>query len=230
MPKPERNKPTGYTQEPSWNVNFKVSGTVIGLTIVLDVVYGLLSQSGPQTLLFVTATAAAAGAILAAYYTGRALCSQIESADQMRELQSKRLAHQIAARWNDPSMLKARKTCREIVDVKSQGHEAIIERVKSNELTDDIIHLLNFLEEVAIAEASNIADEAMLRDFYEELVHQVWKTLEPWITFYRASRGTPKLWDAFENLHKKWAHASMREMQPVMSANEISRRRSMESL
>ena len=213
MAQPEPNQSTGH--DFILKLPIKVSGTVIAIALSLDITYGLLSGSAPQTLAFATATAAAAGAILAAFYTGKALRLQIDatnasiqSAAKIRELERKRLAHQIAARWNDPSMRTARRTCREIVDASSKGHDGINDLIKSGSRTDHVIHLLNFLEEVAIAEDSNIADQAMLKDFYAELVHQVWKTLEQWIKYYRASRGTPAIWDALEALHKKWAHAS----------------------
>ena len=85
------------------------------------------------------------------------------------------------------------------------GKAEIKETINSGSNLDDVIHLLNFLEEVSIAAADDIGDRALLKDFYAEIVNQVWKALELWIQHYRKERDSAEVWKGLEFIHKEWA-------------------------
>ena len=133
MARPEHKQKSPDVIELQLQFPVKISVLTGILTIVLDVLYYAYSGKPTDTLVFMAGTAAAAGAILAAFYTGKALSLQINAAHllaistaQCTELEKKKLSLQLAARWNEPSMHPARKICREIVNMKSKGLAEIL--------------------------------------------------------------------------------------------------------
>jgi hypothetical protein len=108
----------------------------------------------PETVLFIAAASAGAGAILGAFYTARGL-----------ELTAS-------------ALLTSQET--------------------------NVIHFLNFLEEVAIAMEKAGADPDILREAFRGIVLTAWSKLQAWAIEQRRKRNAPRLWTNVEDLAKKW--------------------------
>lgn len=190
---------------------FRMSLFILIVTIALDACYFFYTESVPETLIFVAATGAAAAGILAAFYVGRTLSLQLEQhayneirRNDAAEFQKKVAAFQLAWRWTDPSMNSARRTCREIANMRRKSGDEIRSSISDPNQIDDVIHMLNYLEEVSLGVRKKIVDEEMVKEFFQEIFEQIWKTLELWILDYRKERIAPRMWVDFEGLNKKW--------------------------
>jgi hypothetical protein len=191
-------------------VRFPVSASVIATAIValLGFVFWHATASISQTALFLAASGAAAGAILGAFYSARGLALNAAAmerdvaARERDEAQRKRtLALHYIARWNDPAMYHVRDTVRELfaADHKSP---ALLESIKARET--NVIHFLNFLEEVGFALDKGGADPDILRETFEGVVYTAWNKLQDWIREVRRVRQRPKIWIKVEELARKW--------------------------
>jgi hypothetical protein len=68
----------------------------------------------------------------------------------------------------------------------------------------NVIHFLNFLEEVAIAMERGGADRDILREAFRGIVLTAWSKLQAWAVEQRRQRNTARLWTNVEDLAKKW--------------------------
>lgn len=116
-------------------------------------------------------------------------------------------------RWNDPQLGEIRKQVREILT------DALLldPLIKKSERTDQfnleqktlrgqVIGVLNFFEEMAIAVGERRADEKYLHRYFSTTVDLVWNKLEPWIQADRRF-GESSYWCEFERLAKGWSRA-----------------------
>jgi hypothetical protein len=174
--------------------------TVVAL-LILSVIYWFATKDLAQTVLFITAAAAAAGAILSAFYSARTLALSTTALEADEARKKKRLALEYAARWNDPSMFHVRDTVRELFGADHRSPEFVrsIEQRQTN-----VIHFLNFLEELALVLEKGDTDHDILKGVYVGVVCVAWTKLQHWITEFRRVRGRPRMWIGFEELARKW--------------------------
>lgn len=195
------------------DISFPIQFSIlIGIiAVVLVGCYLIFVKDVSKTLIFAAATAASTGAILAAFYTGRILVQSIEQDIYNREqlcdsidFQRKVMALEYASKWNEPSMLKVRKACRKIVHLKEKGLNDVESFINSNGNIDDVIHLLNFLEEIAFASQENIADPRLLKEGFLGIVRMTWDTLGLWVKKRRNDIGDQGMWIELEALYSDW--------------------------
>jgi hypothetical protein len=174
--------------------------------------YYWITRSEREALVFFAAVAAAAGAVLTAVYAARAInlqtSQQITASAALADarLHSRRLeAMRYAARWNEPRMEQARKACREILQMDGRGVHDITEALTVEDRELRVVHMLNFLEEVAVAIERDVADPEVLRDVYRDAVVLVWRCMDQWAIKYRVGRGQPSAWVHLEALYKAWS-------------------------
>ncbi len=174
---------------------------VVLIVVLLSVLYWAATKSFAQTILFFTGAAAAAGAILTAFYSARSLGVNAAYLDREEARRKKDLALERAARWNDPALYHVRDVVRELFDADhtSPQFSSSIEAKKTN-----VVHFLNFLEEIAIVIEKGDADEAILKDAFVGVVTTACSKLDHWIVQYRIKRGRPNLWIKLEKLGEKW--------------------------
>lgn len=192
----------------------KVSLIVAVVTAALSGLFFLYSGSNTEALIFFVATTAAAGAVLAAIYTARTLNLQLATAQsalletvERKRTDAKKYAITLASRWNDPAMLETRSICRRAINLQDKSLLELRPIIESDETLDRVIHLLNFLEEVAISADEDVADDRLLDEFFAEIFFQVWTSLEVWIIHYRKLRNAKNMWGAFEKRTAKWKQA-----------------------
>ena len=206
-------------------VRFPITASVLATIgiILLSAFYWYATKSMAETIVFFAAAVAAAGAILTAFYSARSLAinarylereeirsRSVSEAEERRHREllereearhKSRSALDLASRWNDPSMYHVRLTVRELFD---EDHKPpnFLQNLEKNKV--NVIHFLNFLEEIAIVIERENADEAILRDAFEGVVSTACSKLHSWIQNYRINRHRPKLWIKLESLNKKW--------------------------
>ncbi len=188
----------------------KISVITAALALALIFLHYYFTNELEETLVFCGAALAAGGAVLAAFYTGRILAFYIrQEQNTERHLgEASLLKKQVNAlrfgeRWNEPAMGVARKTCREIAGLKGKSLDEINELIKTGDKLDQILHLLNFLEEIAVAVEYKVVDDKIIHELFSEGMKIVWKTLELWIGIYRKERDSPKAWQHLELFQMK---------------------------
>lgn len=190
----------------------RISVLVVIVTVAFDVLFFAFSGELKETLLFASASAAAAGTILAAFYAARVLAHQViqnEAATiQCRDGLShdrKRIAFEFTARWTAPHMQEARQTCRQIADLKGQSVSEVKKIIDTAEETSDVFHLLNFFEEMAMLIKYDVADGEVLRDNFSEPLRAIWLSLHLWMDDYKKTHGLVDAWNEMECLNSEWS-------------------------
>lgn len=193
--------------------------------IVLSAAYYYISQNIKESLIFFAACTAAAGQITASFYTARMLSTSIaqntlafeqaQTADKNRkqELEAAAITNRhdvlkytirFGERWNDPSMFNVRDTLREIMEHKGTSEDLVI-FVDSRRT--NIIHLINFLEEIGTAKSLGLIDKEVSREQFDHIVVSSWRKLTQWIEKYRNDRGNKKIWEQYESLFDEWKNS-----------------------
>jgi len=199
------------TLEISFRFPFRISIAVLLVALALDVVFYLVTGSIEKALIFIGATTAAAGTVLAAFYSAKVLSLQLRQNFRSRteylsslELQRKENAIRYGARWTDPNMQKPRKTCREVANLKGHSLEQVRASLDTDEKMQDVFHLLNFFEEMAASIKHSTSDESILKSLFKESLTAVWKSLSLWIEDYKATNDLKEAWLLTEQLYKSW--------------------------
>jgi len=184
-------------------IRFPVSASLITLAVViaLGCVYGYTTGNVPETVLFIAAAGAASGAILSAFYTARGFQLTAAALNRDESRHKVALAFQFTSKWNDPAMFHVRDAVRELLngDHGSPEFGALLKAKETN-----VIHFLNFLEEVSIAINKGGADQDVLREAFRGITITAWSKLQAWVTELRRKRNSPRIWVNVEDLAKKW--------------------------
>jgi hypothetical protein len=184
-------------------VHFPVTASIVATLIVLLLggIYGYTTGKIPETVLFIAAAGTGTGAVLSAFYTARGL--ELTAAALARdEIRDKRaLAFQFTSKWNDPEMFHMREVVRGLFAMDHKD-SCFQDHIKNK--TTNVIHFLNFLEEVAIALEKGGADADILHEAFAGVVATAWSKLQPWVADFRTTRHRPKLWIYVENLANNW--------------------------
>jgi hypothetical protein len=205
-------------------IQFPITFSAIASVALLGVTYWYwrVDSDVKNTLIFFLAGAAAVAQITASFYTARILSATLakdqrdterekgdvarEAACEKRELELQELSLKQAAfrygeRWNDASMYHARDTLREIA-LRHKSQAELIDYIKKN-LTN-VIHVLNFLEEIATACRHEVVKKELMKDQFDFVVVNTWEILFPWIKEHRADRGSKSIWEDLEKLYYGW--------------------------
>lgn len=192
------------------NVQFPIqfSIVVVVLVLLLTALYAYVSfpskdnnQSLRDILVFFSALSVAGGTIAGSFYTARALGATIHAEQESAILRRKLYAFEFGKRWNDPQMHYARDTLREIVS-HDAGEDDLIKYVE--ERCTNVIHILNFLDEIACVVRIELADHDCVKDQFLYVVTSTWRKLHPWINRHRTKRGSTAIWSDLENLFDDW--------------------------
>ena len=95
-----------------------------------------------------------------------------------------------------------RDTYREVLELRGKTEDEIKELVENKKT--NIIHLLNFLEEISFTVDQKLLDISLVRNQFEGIVISVWQLLGPWVVKRRSDRGRPKIWKQVEDLYDTW--------------------------
>jgi hypothetical protein len=206
------------------NIKFPITFSILNVIAVLIVtfIYWLVSKSPTETLVFFAAVSAAAGQITVSFYTARLLSSTIahdraaserekrieererrldEREENAEKFRAKQAAMAFGSRWNDPAMFHVRDTAREVV--RNSGTEEELQTYVESRATN-VIHVLNFLEEIRTAHRHQLADREVLKEQFDGIVVSTWMKLHGWINKHRTSTGNRDTWEDLENLYDAW--------------------------
>jgi len=195
----------------------------VAFVIISTILFWFAADRSPrETLIFFAAMTAAGGQLCGSFYTARALSAAISAnrrasaVERLREERAERLerleanreknlklrtALDYGRRYNDPSMYQVRDVLREIMS-SSGSQDQFITMVTERET--NVIHILNFLEEIATCLQTGVADDTILRNQFEAIVVQSWRKLSPWIQRHRDIRRSQDLWEDLERLYQTW--------------------------
>jgi hypothetical protein len=184
----------------AFTITFGIIAVVVGAGLIL--LY-LFWASARDELRFVVAALATVGGVASAYYIGSGLRATAES-----EKLTRTFAY--PARWGDPPWAPARKATAELLK-ECQGKPeaerlaAIQKALKAKpELERDIIAVLNYLEELALAVNLGVVDEQIVKRFYRSTVVRGYRALAPWVKTHRDERESETIWSEIEALYDTW--------------------------
>ena len=119
-------------------------------------------------------------------------------------------AGEFMKRWNDPGLYSVRLEVRAILTDALLLQPLIKTSNDPSQFTDaqnvkrgQLIGVLNFFEELALAVHTRRADERYLYGFFSGTVSLVWEKFQPWIDADRKF-GSKDVWCEFEKLVNKW--------------------------
>ena len=166
-------------------IRFPVTASVVASLIVvaLSAVYWWTTSRVPETVLFFAAAATGAGTVLGAFYTARGLALTAAALTRDESRHKTALAFQFTSKWNDPAMFHVRDAVRELFngDHASQEFTHLLKSKETN-----VIHFLNFLEEVSIAIEKGGADPNILKEAFAGITVLAWSKLQDWVVSQRA--------------------------------------------
>lgn len=170
---------------------------VIGLTLAYYYFY--LNVPLRDTITFAALALTAAAGIGSGFYLAQSLRMQAEQQKQAE-------AFALIARWNSPDLFYARNASFKALQVfQSQGEASVRELLDKDEsVANNARHVLNFLEELAIAVRIGHVDEELVSDAFAGLVIRSFKAYESWINEHRRVTGRQKLWTELETLYRRW--------------------------
>src|SRR5262249_55318035 len=145
------------------------------------------------------------GQITASFYTARMLAATLAIRQEDQGDARKRSAMQFGMRWNDPAMYHVRDILREVLDHQG-GHDQLITIIEAKRT--NVVHVLNFLEEIATAIGHEMSDAGLLHAQFGGVVTRTWTKTYPWIQSHRTRRNSPKLWEHMEALYNDWKNPS----------------------
>jgi hypothetical protein len=116
----------------------------------------------------------------------------------------RRLALRFGERWNDPAMYHVRNTLREVMDFQAKSQDELINLVNDPSKRTNVIHVFNFLEEIAVALKYQLVDSTIVSDQFCGIILAAWARLTPWIHVHRNERADQRIWDDLEALYATW--------------------------
>jgi len=199
------------------NIRFPLTFSLVCGVLLMGLTYWYWheSQSIKETLIFFGAGLAAVSQVAAAFYTARILNatlrkddrdvqreSQAEARAQAQEsLLMKQQALRFGERWNDASMYHARDTLRAVLKAHAVSADELQKEIDGRET--NVIHVMNFLEEIATSCRHGVVDNSIMRDQFDYVVFSTWEALFPWVQKHRKARGGG-LWEDTEKLYSAW--------------------------
>ncbi|MFW1470961.1 DUF4760 domain-containing protein [Vibrio parahaemolyticus] len=118
-------------------------------------------------------------------------------------------------RWNDPSLFHTMarifntRNIHFLRSIDEKSYESF--RVEHKEGFDDVITILNFMEEVAQAVESGLADEHTLRKYFEHSLTETYSILEHFIWLTREQKFNVSAYRSTERLIGSWSFSERLE-------------------
>jgi hypothetical protein len=183
----------------SFPLTFSAVGA-IGL-VAITAMFAYTTQSIKETLIFFLAGATCLGQVTASFYTARMLGATLAIRREDIQREQKRSAMHFGTRWNDPGMYPVRDVLREIMD-HGGSQDQLIDIIEGKRT--HVVHVINFLEEIATAKAHGMSDDGLLRTQFSGVVAQTWSKVFPWVQVHRRRRNASDLWEDLEGLYNDW--------------------------
>jgi hypothetical protein len=181
----------------------------------LTVWYSRAGASTNETLFFVLIGLTALGGVTLSIFTAQILVATLQKEDRESAAEDRRLAAQAAhdelerkraafgylERWNNPNMYHARDVLRDIL--REDRTEQQLKQFVSQGRETNVIHILNFMEEISTGCVSGVADEGVCRRTFDAIMIEAWTTLKPWVDDYRR-HGHEDTWEDLEAVVRRW--------------------------
>jgi Domain of unknown function (DUF4760) len=183
--------------------NFSISRVwfIVGLFAIAEGLlwneYRVATPSGREVLAF-------AATVVAGTF---ALYSYLKGQEQRRD----EAADRLIARWSEPSMIPLRKFIREVSECQVELGDICRDKRNSKlptqalEKRSDVVAILGFLEEIALAIRTGTASEGKLRRYYEAVLMQSWQAVEEWVKSERRVDNEPGYFLELEIISQRWS-------------------------
>jgi hypothetical protein len=192
-------------------VNVGVSVLAVAFTVLVTLLFWASTDTHEhETLTFLIAAGALAGALASAHYAWAALKATLQQRDEvLNEQKAAAEKQKVAAallfvqRWNDPNLATLRKDWRELADTLEKDPSRVPELLKVDIAKRTVVaDVLNFFEEMGYAVRSGAADPKTLGVIFDFVALKYYRVARPWIEFRR--RESAKAWSEFEWLCDQW--------------------------
>ena len=188
----------------SANVTVTVGGLLALAVAGLTFLHWYLPDYRGTIVFFSIAVTAAAG-LAGSFYIANTLRLQL---DQSRENSRRRpleVALILLARWNDPDIFDSRSSCNAVLEkYKEKGNEGVVELLENAQTAQQVRHILNFFEEIAMLVKGGYADEELVAGAFSGLVTRTYSALAGWIIEHRRTSGRDRVWIEFQWLNDRW--------------------------
>lgn len=129
-------------------------------------------------------------------------------ADEEKKVARKLRAMQFVMSWNEPEMAKltvvAKALGKSIKDLDPKEVAAFLQRDENKDNQHSILLVLNFLENMALAIKHQLADDAFLQEYFQDIVRLYYYSLQTFIQAEIKAYQSENLFVEFRNLVKRW--------------------------
>lgn len=108
----------------------------------------------------------------------------------------------ILEKWDDPSLLEARKFTRRIKEKKdSISNKELLKEIQANEtLKQSVIMVFNYWEGIRVSIEGNRINEAVLQDSISGIFNDMYERFKPWM-----DKQPSDMQEDFRELYQRWA-------------------------
>lgn len=153
-----------------------------------------------DTLPFAINTFATTAGALSAYYAYRSFRQAAKDKKQQK-------AYHLIERWNSPELLPLEVGAKQMINdlnTSKQSVEAYIEKAENINKRYKATKILNFFVEIAICIENEIADEDVLKTFFQAIVCDYCEKFHDLIYFRRQGNGHIERYKKLVELKNKW--------------------------
>ncbi len=183
----------------TFSVNWLIAISLIGVTLVIA--YALSPEATRKVLVFAASVIAGIAGLFAA---ANAIDARLAAVDLGR----KAAALTFFERWNDPKSyhrkIGARKGLKAIENL-NQNSEFTAYEEKNPDDYQNILDLLNFFEELAVAIRLGLADEEVVKRGFRGPITRTWHRTKKFVESRRSERNNARIWQELEWLSQRWA-------------------------
>jgi len=179
----------------------------LGLAWGLVVVAFALFPIWQPVIVFAASSLGGVAGLAAAFYLARSIVTAAQHAERTEKRERLKIAFQYMERWNNPHSYHVRNASREILRIGATEGTERVRRALSDDagLRSNVMDVMNFFEEMALAVTLDTADEGTLKQAFQAMFTMHWMTLSPFINERRAVLGKADLLIECEKLHGRWA-------------------------
>jgi hypothetical protein len=136
------------------------------------------------------------------------------------EQSQRQMAHHLIERWNNPAMETQKNVLREVLHLRAGAAPinpviyAVTKNKNSGKLEapadehkqqrSDVVAILSFCEEVALAVNVGSANEDLVRRYFEQVLADIFDGFYTWIDAERGAQGDNELYAELQTVVRKW--------------------------
>lgn len=170
--------------------------------------YSYADQETKDILKFATATLATAAGVTSASYIGHTLTANHQSqlSTALEHKNNRTLLY--ISRWSDSGLPKSKaiEILTSVSNSSGNKKEFVHQQLQDSATKQEVVSILCFFEEMALAIKTDLVHEDILYGYYKEIVSDYLMVFRGWIMDRRVTNNDQSLYCEFTELHEKWAN------------------------